>query len=167
MHGCDDQRVVPVQAGHREDEAGVDGELPGELLRAEVAGLGAVAAEDEGTVRVHLRADDGLRSGTDQTDGRRVRAQDLVEVGPAEPLGQRGAADVAGAHEEQVNSGSRRCSGTERVCGRGAEQSQVALPTTVMPSAPAGQAPDAGPSFGSFCPRRIAARDRPAPRNEA
>jgi hypothetical protein len=104
--------VAPVTAGHGEDEVGLGRVAVAELLGAELAGLHAVAPEDQRAERVHGRVDDCLRSCTDQPDQAGILAEQLVQVRPAELLRQRGPADVPGADEkdgEETVDGRASC----------------------------------------------------------
>jgi hypothetical protein len=65
-----------------------------------VAGFRAHPAEDQLAVRVHARSDDRASAGAHQAHGAGVVAEQFVEMGTAESLGERRAADVASADEQ-------------------------------------------------------------------
>jgi hypothetical protein len=88
-----------VPTGHGENQVGLAGHAFGELPRAEVARLGAVAPEHERAVGVHSRIHDGVHAGADDANGTGVVPKAVVEVGAPQPLGQGRPADVPRAHQ--------------------------------------------------------------------
>ncbi len=123
----------PVVQGRGEHQVGLDHVLVQQFAAGEAAAVGAVLVQHRGGVVLHRRADMAPGAGRlDQDPAGHPGVQPGVQLTPGEPLGDRRAADVAGAHVQDPEVVQRPGSHAQvrRYAGPGMEGGGRQLPAS-------------------------------------